>query len=81
MKKKNSSTALWIFRYALHSKDVGSSPVAFKYMFFFFFQFASLFVIILDFAHNRIYLFESGMRLCNKYTRNTVNNFNKPTCN
>ena len=61
-----------------HSKDVGSSPEALKYFFFHFsFRFASFFVFILDFVHNWIYLFESGMRLCNKYS--TVNNFNKPT--
>ena len=60
---------------------MGSSPVAFKFVFFSFsFRFASLFVFILDFVHNWIYLFEFGMRLCNKYTRSTVNNFNKPTC-
>ena len=58
-----------------HSKDVGSSPVAFKY---YFFRFARFFVFILDFVLNWIHLFEFGMRLCNKYS--TVNNFNKPTC-
>ena len=62
-------------------KDVGSIPVA-KYLrlfFLFCFQFASFFVFILDFLHNWIYLFESGMRLCitNKYS--TVNKFNRPT--
>ena len=60
-------------------KDVGSSQVAFKYfLFHFLFRFASFFVFILDFVHNRIYLFEFGIRLCNKYS--TVNNLNKPTC-
>ena len=60
-------------------KDVGSSPVAFKYFFFtFFILFASFFVLILDFVPNWIHLFEFGMCLCNKYS--TVNNFNKPTC-
>ena len=60
-----------------HSKDVGLSPVAFKTFFHFFFRFASFFVIILDFVHNWIHLFEFGMRLCYKYS--TVNKFNKPT--
>ena len=57
---------------------MGSSPVAFKYFFFFIFLFASFFVFILEFVHNWIHLFEFGMRLCNKYS--TVNNFNKPAC-
>ena len=61
-----------------HSKDVGSSPLAFKYFFSFFFRFASFYVFILDCVHNWIRLFEFGMRLCNKYS--TVNNLNKPTC-
>ena len=59
------------------SKDVGSSPVTFNYFCSLFFRFASFFVFILDFVHNWIHLFESGMRLCNKYS--TVNNFNKPS--
>ena len=56
---------------------MGSSPV-----FFFHFSFDLLvfFVFIIEFVHNWIHLFEFGMRLCNKYTRSTVNNFNKPTC-
>ena len=58
---------------------MSSSPVAFKY-FFIFFQFASFYVFILDFVHNWIHLFDFGMHLCNKYTRSTVNSFNKPTC-
>ena len=42
-----------------HSKDVGSSPVAFEYIFFrFVFRFASFFVFILDFVHNWIHVFE-----------------------
>ena len=53
---------------------MGLSPEAFK----FFFRIVSFFVFILDFVQNWIYLFEFGMRLCNKYS--TVNNFNKPTC-
>ena len=58
---------------------MGSSPVAFKDIFFlFFFRIASFFVFIFDFVHNWIHLFEFGMFLCNKYS--TVNNFNKPTC-
>ena len=58
---------------------MGSSPVAFKYIFLHFpFRFASFFVFILDFVHNWIYLFEFGIRLCNKYS--TVDNLNKPTC-
>ena len=49
----------WVFK---HSKDVGSSPVAFKYIFFsFFFRFASFFVFSFDFVH-WIHLFEFGMR-------------------
>ena len=64
---------------------MGSSPVAFQFVFFvfffsFFFRFASFFVFILDFVHNWIHLFEFGMRLCNKYTLSTVNDFNKHTC-
>ena len=56
-----------------HSKDVGSSPVAFKFVFFSFcFRFASLFVFILDFVYNWIHLFAFGMCLCSKYS--TVNN-------
>ena len=57
---------------------MGSSPVAFKYIFFSFFRFAIFFVFILDFVHNWIHLFEFGLCLCNKYS--TVNNFNKRTC-
>ena len=59
---------------------MGSSPVhvAYKYFFHVGFRFASFFVLILDFEHNWIHLFEFGMRLCNKYS--TVNNFNKSTC-
>ena len=58
---------------------MGSSPVAFKYIFFiFFFDLLVFFVFILDCVHNWIHLFEFGMCLCNKYS--TVNNFNKPTC-
>ena len=57
-----------------HSKDVGSSPVAFKYFFFFIFFFDLLVSLSL---FNRLNLFEFGIRLCNKYS--TVNNFNKPT--
>ena len=62
---------------------MGLSPVAFKYIdfsFHFFFRYASFFVFIIDFVHNWIHLFELGMRLCNKYTRSTLNKFNKPTC-
>ena len=68
------------------SKDVGSNPhlltVAFKFFFHFFFRFARFFVFIIEFVHNWMHLFEFGMRLCNKYTRSTVNIhvFNKPTC-
>ena len=59
---------------------MGSSPVAFEYIFFFrfVFQFTSFFVFILDFVHNWIHVFEFGMRLCNKYS--TLHNFNKLTC-
>ena len=60
---------------------MGSSPVAFKcvgFFFIFFFRFASFFVFIVDFVHTWIHLFEFGMRLCNKYS--TVINFNKPSC-
>ena len=58
---------------------MGSSPVAFKYFFFFHFSFdllisLSLFLILCTPG----YLFEFGMRLCNKYS--TVNNFKKPSC-
>ena len=58
---------------------MGSSPVAFKY-FFFIFVFdllvsSSLFLIL---CTNWIYLFDFGLRLCNKYS--TVNYLNKPTC-
>ena len=63
-----------------HSKDVSSSPVAFKIVFFyFFFRFACFFVFIFDFVHTTwIHLFEFGMCLCNKYS--IVNNFNKLSC-
>ena len=55
--------AQWIVECFYRSKDVGSSPVAFKYFFFiFFFRFASFFVFILDSVHNWIYLFKFGMR-------------------
>ena len=50
----------------LHSKDVGSSPVAFPFFLSF-----NLLVFILDFVYTWIYLFESGIRLFNKYTRRT----------
>ena len=56
---------------------MGSSPVAFKIIFFIFFLFAGFFVYIFDFVHYWIHLFEFGIRLFNKYS--TVNNFNKPT--
>ena len=52
---------------------MGSSPVALKVVVFFSCFFSDLLVFILDFVHNWIYLFEFGMRLCNKY--NTANNF------
>ena len=57
-----------------HLKDVGSSPVAFKYFFVHFFRFASFFVFVLDFVHNWIHLFEFGMCLHSRYS--TVNKFN-----
>ena len=38
-------------------------------------------VVILVFVYTWIYLFESGIRLFNKYTRRNVNDFNKPKCN
>ena len=41
----------------------------------------NLLVLILDFVYTWIYVFESGMRKFNKYTRRNVNNFNKPKCN
>ena len=41
----------------------------------------NLLVFILDFVYTWIYLFESGTRLFNNYTRRNVNNFNKPICN
>ena len=41
----------------------------------------NLLVFILDFVYTWIYLFESSIRLFNKYTRRNVNNFNKPNCN
>ena len=40
-----------------------------------------LLVFILDFVYTWIYLFESGIRLFNKYTVRNVNNFNKPKFN
>ena len=53
----------WIVECFYHSKDVGSSPVAFKYfLFHFFFRFASFSVFILDSVRNWIHLFEFGMR-------------------
>ena len=57
---------------------MGSSPVAFKYFFFIFIFDLLVSFFILDFVHNWIHLFESGMHLCNKYS--DVNNFNEPTC-
>ena len=39
---------------------MGSSPVAYKYFFLFFFRFASFFVFILDSVHSWIHLFEFG---------------------
>ena len=61
-----------------------NSPIEYSsFLRFFFFslfiRFASFFVFILDFVHNRIHLFEFGIRLCNRYS--TMNNFNKPACN
>ena len=56
---------------------MGSSPVAFKYIFSFFFFDLLVSSSLILFVHNLIYLFEFGMRLCNKYS--TVNNLNKPT--
>ena len=44
-------------------------------------SFFNLWVCILDFVYTWIYLFESGIRLFNKYTRRNVNNFNMPKCN
>ena len=63
---------------ALNRKDVGSSPVAFKYFFHFFFDLLVFLSLFLIFLHNWIHLFQFGMRLCNKYS--TVNKFNKPAC-
>ena len=63
-----------------HSKDVGSSPVAFKHIFFSFSfdLLESLSLFIFYFVHTWVHLFEFGMSLCNKYS--PVNNFNKPSC-
>ena len=41
----------------------------------------NLLVFILDFVYIWIYLFESGIRSFNKYTRRNVNIFIKPKCN
>ena len=61
-----------------HSKDVGSSPVAFKHFFFhFFFDLLvalSLFLILCTTG----YIYLNMALFMNKYS--TVNNFNKPTC-
>ena len=54
------------------SPHVGSSPVAFP----FFLVSFNLPVFILDIVYTWIYLFESGIRLFNKYTCRNVNNFN-----
>ena len=57
---------------------MGSSPVAFKYLLFIFFDLLVSLSLFFDFVHNWIHLFEFDVSLCNKYS--TVNNFNKP-CN
>ena len=56
---------------------MGSSPVAFEYLFFFRFvlRFANFFVFILDFVHNLIHVFEFIMHLYNKYS--TEHNLDK----
>ena len=41
----------------------------------------NLLVFILDFVYTWVYIFESGIRFFNKYTRRNVNNFKKPNCN
>ena len=41
----------------------------------------NLLVFILDCVYTWMYLFQSGIRLFNKYIRRNVNNFNKPKCN
>ena len=57
---------------------MGSSPVAYMYFFISFFDLLVSSTLFLILRTTGIYLFEFGMRLCNKYS--TVNNFNKPTC-
>ena len=76
MKKVQFLDSLMIRGCPLHSKDAGSSQVAFP-----FFQFASLFFFILDFVKTWIYFFESGISLFNKYTPRNVNFFYKPKSN
>ena len=44
-------------------------------------SFNLLVFFFLDFVYTWVYVFESGIRLFNKYTRRNVNNFNKPKCN
>ena len=59
-----------------HSKDVGSSPVAFKNFFFFFFFFFDLQVSLSLF----LILCTTGYIYLNLACVYVTNKFNKPTC-
>ena len=61
--------------FALNRYGFESNSVSFFILSF------NLLVFILDFVYTWIYLFESGTRLFNKYTRRNVNNCNKSICN
>ena len=61
--------------FALKSCGFESRSVSFFLLSF------NMLVFILDFVYTWLYLFESGIRLFNNYTRRNVNNFNKLKCN
>ena len=78
---RNSPIAKWIVECFRTQKMWVRLQYYFSIFFFhFFFNLTVSLSFLLDFVHNWIHLFEFCMLLCNKYTRSTVNNFNKPTC-
>ena len=76
----NSSTAYWIIDCQKMWARVPISVFCFSF-FFHLFQLLVASSFFLAFVLKWIYLFESDIHLCIKYTRSSMNNFNKPTCN
>ena len=80
MKKSQLLDSLMDKRLSFPLKRCGFESSSISHFCLLSFQFASLFVFILDFAYTWIYIFESGIRLFDKYTRRNVNNFIYPKC-